>query len=74
MSNARVMISAPSSGSGKTVTACALMAGFKQLDYEVRGCKTGPDYIDTMFHRVVLGVDSENLDLFFLSEDELNGY
>ena len=30
-----------------------------------------PDYIDPMFHKEVLGVDSKNLDLFFSSEDEL---
>ncbi len=28
-------------------------------------CKCGPDYIDPMFHRRVLGVDGYNLDLFF---------
>lgn len=27
--------------------------------------KSGPDYIDPMFHRAVLGVESHNLDLFF---------
>ena len=30
--------------------------------------KCGPDYIDPMFHRSVLGVESHNLDLFFSSE------
>ena len=27
--------------------------------------KSGPDYIDPMFHRAVLDVESHNLDLFF---------
>lgn len=61
----RIMIAAPASGSGKTVASCALMAGFWQMHKNVRACKCGPDYIDPMFHREVLGVDSENLDLFF---------
>ena len=38
---------------------------------KVSSCKCGPDYIDPMFHKEVLGVDSKNLDLFFSSEDEL---
>ena len=42
---------------------------------QVCACKCGPDYIDPMFHREVLGVDSKNLDLFFSEEDILKeGY
>ncbi len=33
--------------------------------------KCGPDYIDPMFHRSVLGVESHNVDLFFSSESFL---
>ena len=66
-----IMLAASASGSGKTAAACALMAGFRQMGKKVRGCKCGPDYIDPMFHREVLGVESENLDLFFCREDEL---
>ena len=70
-----ILIAAPSSGSGKTASACALMAAFTKRGLTVRACKCGPDYIDPMFHREVLGVDSRNLDLFFSSGDELReGY
>ena len=70
-----ILIAAPASGSGKTAAACALMAAFKKRGLHVRACKCGPDYIDPMFHREVLGVDSRNLDLFFSSGDELKeGY
>lgn len=31
--------------------------------------KCGPDYIDPMFHRYVLGIPGSNLDSFFLDED-----
>ena len=62
-----ILIAAPASGSGKTAAACALMAAFTKRGLTVKACKCGPDYIDPMFHREVLGVDSRNLDLFFSS-------
>ncbi len=65
----RIMIAAPGSGSGKTAVTCALMAAFLQEGLQVAACKCGPDYIDPMFHRKVLGVPSENLDLFFCKKD-----
>ena len=67
----RIMIAAPASGSGKTAISCGLMSAFRKKNMEVRACKCGPDYIDPMFHREVLGVDSRNLDLFFSDKDEL---
>lgn len=65
------MIAAASSGSGKTVISCALMSAFVQKGLQVAACKCGPDYIDPMFHREVVGVPSENLDLFFCGEAQL---
>lgn len=67
----RIMIAAVSSGSGKTMVSCALMEALKQKGKIVSACKCGPDYIDPMFHREVLGIDSENLDLFFTEEKML---
>ncbi len=66
-----VLLAAPASGSGKTAAACALMAALKSKGKKVKACKCGPDYIDPMFHREVLGVESRNLDLFFSSRAEL---
>ena len=59
------LLAAPRSGSGKTTMTCALLMALKR-----RGCapcafKSGPDYIDPMFHRAVLGVESRSLDLYF---------
>lgn len=68
--NPGFLLSAISSNSGKTAAACGLMSAFKQKRKRVCACKCGPDYIDPMFHREVLGVDSKNLDLFF-SEKEI---
>lgn len=73
--NPGFLLSAVSSNSGKTAAACGLMSAFKQEGKRVCACKCGPDYIDPMFHREVLGVDSKNLDLFFSEEDILKeGY
>ena len=73
--NPGFLLSAISSNSGKTAAACGLMAAFLQNGKCVRACKCGPDYIDPMFHREVLGVDSKNLDLFFSDGEELRaGY
>ena len=65
------MLAAPSSGTGKTAVTCALLAALKRRGLSPSAFKCGPDYIDPMFHRSVLGVDSHNLDLFFCSPDRL---
>ncbi len=65
------MVTAPSSGSGKTAVTCALLALLARRGLAPCAFKCGPDYIDPMFHRSVLGVESHNLDLFFSSESFL---
>lgn len=65
----RMMIAAPASGSGKTAVACGMLALLKQMNKKTCAFKCGPDYIDPMFHRAVLGVQSYNLDLFLSSEE-----
>lgn len=62
----RIMIGAPSSGSGKTTITCALLSALTQRGVAVRAFKTGPDYIDPLFHRKAMGIVSENLDGYFL--------
>ena len=59
------LLAAPRSGSGKTTMTCALLMALKRRGCEPCAFKSGPDYIDPMFHRAVLGVESRNLDLFF---------
>ena len=63
------MLAAPSSGSGKTALACALLAALQKRGLAPCAFKCGPDYIAPMFHRSVLGVESHNLDLFLCGED-----
>jgi cobyrinic acid a,c-diamide synthase len=67
----RLLIAAPRSGCGKTTVTCALLAAFKARGLDIAAFKSGPDYIDPMFHRAALGVASWNLDPFFLDEDGL---
>lgn len=64
----KLLVSALSSGSGKTAVSCALLAALQKIGLNPCAFKCGPDYIDPMFHRAVLGVESHNLDLFLAGE------
>ncbi|MCM1567911.1 MAG: cobyrinate a,c-diamide synthase [Roseburia sp.] len=70
---ARLLFAAPKSGSGKTMAVCGLIEALKRRGLQVSAVKCGPDYIDPMFHRSVLGVPSGNLDTFF-TEPETTKY
>ena len=61
----RIMVAAGSSGSGKTVITCGLLQAFKNRRLKAVSFKSGPDYIDPLFHKTVLGIPSKNLDTFF---------
>jgi len=69
--NAKFLIAAPTSGSGKTTIARGLMALFTQKGYKVQPFKCGPDYIDTKFHEAVCGRPSINLDTFMASKEHV---
>lgn len=67
----RLLLAAPASGSGKTTLTCALLRVLERRGLSPCAFKCGPDYIDPMFHRSVLGLPSRNLDLFFSTPDEV---
>ena len=67
----RVMFAATRSGSGKTTVTCGVLAALKKQNITVQAYKCGPDYIDPMFHRTVLGIDTGNLDTFFADADAI---
>ena len=71
MLHSGMVLAAPQSGSGKTTITCALLAAMKNRKLAVRAFKSGPDYIDPMFHRQVIGVPSRNLDTFFSGADQI---
>ena len=64
----RLLITAPASSHGKTTVTCALLQALIQRGLEPAAFKSGPDYIDPMFHSALMGVKSRNLDLFLGSE------
>lgn len=67
----RLLISAPASGTGKTMVTCALLKAFSAQGKSLATFKCGPDYIDPMFHKEVLGIDSFNLDVFLCGEQHI---
>lgn len=67
----RLMLSATGSDSGKTTMMMALLAVFQQKNVSVQSYKSGPDYIDPMFHEKVTGRSVYHTDPFFLQQDAM---
>lgn len=67
-----LMISAPSSGTGKTTVMLGLLRALTEDGLTVQPFKSGPDYIDPAFHRAASGRASFNLDTWAMGGDLLD--
>lgn len=66
------MISAPSSGTGKTTVMLGLLRALAEDGLVVQPFKSGPDYIDPAFHRTAAGRASFNVDTWAMGDALLN--
>jgi len=69
---AGLILAAPSSGSGKTVTTLSLLRALAARGTRVSSFKVGPDYIDPAFHGAATGRPCRNLDLWAMRPETLD--
>ena len=65
----KIMFAAMASDSGKTSVTCGMLSLLQEMGLDPCAFKCGPDYIDPMFHRSVLGVPSHNIDLYMCDKE-----
>ncbi len=71
MSGAGLILAAPGSGSGKTTLTLGLLRAFHRRGRDVRGAKSGPDYIDPRFHEAACARPCPNLDAWAMPPERI---
>ena len=66
-----LMLAGTNSNVGKTTATMGIMAAFKAKGCHVVPAKTGPDYIDPMFHQFVTDEASVNLDTWIVDPEQI---
>ncbi|MDR0906538.1 MAG: cobyrinate a,c-diamide synthase [Oscillospiraceae bacterium] len=67
----RIMIAGTHSGCGKTTVVCAVLRALIERGLTPSAFKSGPDYIDPMFHSRVTGAKARNLDAFLCGRENI---
>ena len=71
MKKTQFIIAAPTSNAGKTSLTLGLLRACKNRGIDIQPFKSGPDYIDPMFHQLACGKTGINLDLFMMEPSHL---
>ena len=68
-----LLISAPSSGTGKTTVMLGLLRALAEDGLTVQPFKSGPDYIDPAFHRAAARRPAFNIDTWAMTKSLIGG-